>query len=481
MTLEINMNNKSHFIASVFLTVAVTASAAPPSWPQFRGPNGAGVAASGERPPAVFGPTTNLLWKIESPSGASSPCIWGDKIFLTGFADDKLEVLCLRRADGAMLWRKPVKVEKLEAFMPRLGSPAASTCATDGKRVVSYFGSFGLLCHDFDGKELWNAPLPLPKQKEDFGSGTSPIIHNGLVYLLRDEDGPGAGLYAFDLRNGKQVWRASRKDFRVSFGSPVVWDGCVVVIGDVRVKGYDLKTGAERWVVRGIAAYPCTSPTVGADGNLYVATWSPNSSNERNMPTFDDLLGKFDKDKDGKLSREELSGGGFKDFFDVNDKNHDGFWESEEWMAGYNFMLRGKNAVLAIKPGGKGDISDTHVVWTQERGAPYVSSPLAYDGRVFMVKDGGLASCYEAKTGKVLFEKERLNAEGNYYASPVVADGKIFIGSDRGMLVVLSATDKLEILATNDLGESLSATPAIVENKLYIRTAQHLWAFGAQK
>lgn len=423
----------------------------------------------------------HLLWKTELPSGASSPVVAGDRIFLTGFAAGKLVTLAVHRSDGSVAWKHEVTPEALEAYFQKLGTPAASSCTTDGTRVVSYFGSHGLLCFDLEGKVLWENKLPMMQTKDGFGTGSSPILHDGLVYLLRDEDGPGNGLYAFDVLTGKEVWKQARKDFRVSFGSPVVWDGALVVIGDTRAKGYDLKTGADRWVVRGLAAYPCTSPTVGGDGNLYVATWSPGTTAEP-MPTFDMLLKGLDKDGDGKISFAETEGSGLRDFFAVQDKNKNGFIEREEWEGGLNFMKRGKNVVLALKPGGSGDITETHVLWSNEKGAPYVASPLYYKGRLFIVKDGGLATLYEAPSGNLLYDKQRLGTAGDYYASPVLAGNRIYCAATSGVLLELDpeAVDAPKVLSKIDLGEQLSASPAFVENKVYIRTKEHLWAFGAK-
>jgi outer membrane protein assembly factor BamB len=198
------------------------------------------------------------------------------------------------------------------------------------------------------------------------------------------------------------------------------------------------------------------------------------------MPSFDDFLKQLDTDKDGRLSRAEVNNSGFRDFFDIQDKNRSGFIEREEWEEGLKFNARGKNVVLAIKPGGRGDITGTHVLWSNERGAPYVSSPLFYEGRLYLAKDGGLLTAYEAATGKLLFEKQRLGVEGEYYASPVGAGGHIYLASLRGKVVVVKGGDKLKVAATNDLGASIAATPAVVESKLYIRSEKHLWAFGAK-
>ena len=468
----------------LILSLLLAASAASgaqttsPMWPQFRGPR-FDNNFPGQQPPAEFGPERGVAWKREIPSGQGSLCIVNDRIFLTAFdGKDTLETLAVGRRDGAIVWRRGVKPERLEDYLVKLGTPASSTCASDGKRVITYFGSFGLLCHDVDGQELWRVPMPLPQTKDGFGSGTSPIVHDGVIYLLRDEDGPGQGLYAFDVKTGKQLWKRKRDGFRVSFGSPVIWDGSVVVIGDLRVKGYDPKTGTDRWVVRGLAAYPCTTPGPGSDGNLYVATWSNGSSNERNMPEWKVFLASMDKDKDGKLSNADADGTWLADFFSTFDQNKSGFIEPEEWQSSVDFMARGKNVVLAIKPGGRGDITETHVLWSNEKGAPYVASPLFHDGRLYLVKNGGLLTVYEGATGKLLVDKERLGVPGDYYASPIAVGEKIFIASQSGVIVSLKPGDKPEVLTKANLGESISATPAVVENTFYVRTANHLWAFG---
>lgn len=136
--------------------------------------------------------------------------------------------------------------------------------------------------------------------------------------------------------------------------------------------------------------------------------------------------------------------------------------------------------MVAIRPGGAGDITGTHVAWKQTRGLPYVPSPLCYRGRVYLVKSGGLVSCFEARTGRPFYQEERLGALGDYYASPIAADGRIYAASQNGVVVVLDDGEALNVLARNDLGEGIMATPAIVEGRLYVRTLTHLWAFGRQ-
>ena len=228
-------------------------------------------------------------------------------------------------------------------------------------------------------------------------------------------------------------------------------------------------------MVRGLCAYPCTMPAAGADGNLYLSTWSSGSANEPN-PDFDQLLAQWDTNKDGQLSQAELSKSWLKDFFGIMDDNKNGFLDREEWQDIQTYM--GKNVVLCLRPGGKGDITETHVAWQNQRGASYVVSPLAYEHRLFLVKDGGMATCYETETGKLLYEKQRLGADGEYFASPILAAKRIYVCSARGVVTVVDAeASALKVLARNPLGEGISATPAILDRDIYIRTASALWAF----
>jgi outer membrane protein assembly factor BamB len=149
-----------------------------------------------------------------------------------------------------------------------------------------------------------------------------------------------------------------------------------------------------------------------------------------------------------------------------------------EWQMMAEMFVKAGNAVLAIRPGGKADVTTSHLAWKSTRSLPYVCSPVYYQGRLYTVKNGGLASCYEAKTGKAHYQDERLEAGGDYYASLVAGGGKIFAASQKGLVVVWEAGDELKVLARNDLSEQVMATPAIADSKLYIRTEGHLYAFG---
>jgi outer membrane protein assembly factor BamB len=469
-------------LALAFVALCVTvhsAIAAEMWWPQFRGPNCSGVSETA-RPPAAFGPGTNELWKVAMPGGMSSPVVWNDRIFLTAFDAGKLEVHCYARKDGRQLWKRAVTAEKLEEFHSTEGSPAASSCATDGQRVVSYFGSYGLICHNFAGKELWRHPLPLAETAGGFGTGGSPALVDGLVVLNRDMI-RGCTLLAVDLKTGKRAWETARPDVQQSYGSPIFWqhDGLkeIVMSGSLKLKGYDVKTGAERWSLSGMPSFTCTTP-VAADGLLFFAGWAPGKG-DAPMPTFEQTAANFDKNKDGAITPDEVKGTPLESFFRAQDINGDGRLTAEDTDAMKSMMTKGENVLVAVRPGGKGELSPGSIAWKQTRGLPYVPSPLYYQGRVYLVKDGGMASSYDGKTGAIAYQQERLNALGNYYASPVAADGRIIVASLDGKVTVFAAGGETpKILHQVDFKERIAATPALVQNQIYIRTPTTLYAFG---
>jgi outer membrane protein assembly factor BamB len=464
---------------SAALLVAFPCLARQEGWPQFRGPNCSGVSETAH-PPSEFAPGTNQLWKATVPKGMSSPVVWGDRIFLTAFDEGKLEVQSYSRNDGKQLWNREVPVEKLEEFHATEGSPAASSCATDGHQVVAYFGSYGLICHDFEGKELWRHPLPIADTAGGFGTGCSPTLATGLVLLNRDML-KGCAILAVDLKTGKRVWETLRPDVTQSYGSAIVWTNNgveeVVMSGSIKIKGYHLKTGAERWSLTGMPSFTCTTPVLG-DGLLFFAGWAPGKGDSP-MPTFEEMAAGFDKNKDGAITPDEVKGTWLESFFRAQDFNGDGKITAEDLAAMKAMMAKGDNVLVALRPGGQGELSAKDVVWKQTRGLPYVPSPLYYRGQVYLVKDGGMVSCYNAKTGEAVYQQERVNALGNYYASPVAADGRIIVASLDGKVTVFAAGgQEPRILHQADFKERISAMPALVDGQIYFRTATALYAFG---
>ena len=473
-------------------------------WPQFRGPNGLGVAANGMKLPVQFGPDKNVLWKSSLPVGHSSPCIWGDRIFLTGFEPKtkKLETICLDRKDGAIVWRRAAPAEKIER-LHEVNTPASPTPAADGERVYVYFGSYGVVCYDFKGEEKWKQPLldhGLP-----WGSGASPIVAGDYVIVNAGHKSK-AGVMALHRKTGDKAWEKERSRggalFPGAWSAPVHYrhDGEdeVIVAGCDHLAAYNLEDGAERWRVRGLPPVSYSTPII--NGDLMYLTLTDQIGDPQNvvqLPSFEEFAKKYDKNKDGKISRDEVPDdftlvtrdrpdkiGNFiklKDMMGRFDRNQDGALDKEEWTAllaeTEQFRGRVQIAVVAIRLGGKGDVSKSHVVWQETKGVPEVPSPLCYQGRLYLVKERAIVSCLDPKTGKTLY-RERLGASGQCYASPVAGDGKIYIGTDTGWMVVINAGDKYEVLAKNNLREPIMATPALVDGKIYVRTEKHLYAFG---
>ena len=468
-------------VLSFGLSLCARCNAAEPRWPQFRGPHASGIS-DGDNPPTQFGPDSNVLWRVALPSGLSSPCIWGDRIFLTTFSEGKLATVCLSRSSGATLWQRTAPAEKIESFHPAEGSPATATPVTDGARLVVYFGSCGLMAYDLAGQELWRLTLPVARQVGDFGSGTSPVLGRDLVLLNRDQM-EGSELLAVDAKTGVMKWRADRSTFKSSFGTPTMWitDQAeeVVLPGALQMVSYDLKTGAERWRVSGLPSATCTTPVI-ADGLLFFAGWSAGKG-DAPLPKFDVLREQEDKNHDGVIASDEAKSPMVKTLFATLDTNHDQRLSQNEWDAFVAAVMKGENVVMAVRPGGHGDVSESHVVWKYSRGLPYVPSPLVYRGNIYFVRDGGMLTCLNAATGAPAYEQERVGAPGSYYSSPVAANGVIYLCSVNGVVTSVRAGPKFEVLANNGLQERIAATPAIGDDTLYVRTEKNLYAFKSRR
>jgi outer membrane protein assembly factor BamB len=463
------------------LFICALAFITPPAsanWPQFRGPGGLGIGTG--TPPLEVGPETNVKWKVEVAQGHSSPCIWEEKIALTALDAGTLFTLCLDKRTGRELWRKSVPAQKVESTH-RIGSPASPTPCTDGSRVYAYFGSYGVLAYDWSGREVWSKALPAPVV--EFGTGSSPIVVDGKVILVADGD-IGGYILALDAVTGAEVWRVDRSEFRRGFSSPFVWryEGReeLVVAGALWVRGYDLKTGKQLWSARGMARVSNATP-IAADGLLLVSSWNIGGDEDDRveMEPFESFALANDADKNGTLSLSEFPSGKVKERFSQMDANKDGLVTREEYEHMRAMFAKAVNQLFAIKPGGRGDITETHVAWRVSKQLPYVSSPVAVQGRVFTMKNGGLASCYETLSGAPVYQGERVDAPGDYYSSAVAVGNRIYITSQKGVMTVLDTSgESLKIVSRNELQGAVFASPAIVDGVIYLRTDKHLFAFG---
>jgi outer membrane protein assembly factor BamB len=460
-----------------------TALAASPaegdSWPQFRGRNAAGVALASDPLPAQIGPETNVLWKTPLPPGHSSPVVHGDRIYVTAVRGEQLLTIALDRATGRVLWEDEAPHETLEAIH-RIGSHAQPSPATDGQLVVSFFGSSGLSCYDREGKLIWRRRMG-PFNNE-FGAGTSPILVDDWIVLCQDHD-TGSFLMALDKRTGETVWKTDRSEFPRNYCTPILWeaDGSrqIVVAATLRVAGYDLATGQELWTVWGLSRAVCVTPVVGDDGTLFVAGWSAGGdANERiALDPIDTFFPSNDADGNGTLEEPEVPDGPVKPRFLQVDRDKSGSITRAEYDYYRGLFDQARNVVLAIKPGGRGDVTETHVAWEYDRYVPFCASPLFYAGHLFTIKDGGILNCLEAGTGEPA-RQERIAATGEYYSSPVGGDEKIYLANSKGELTVISGRGDWEVLSTAEFGEDVYATPAIAGGWIYFRTAGHLYCFG---
>jgi outer membrane protein assembly factor BamB len=461
-------------------------------WAQFRGPNGSGVSLEKKRLPVHFGPAKNVAWKTPLPSGHSSPCLWNERIFLTAFHEDaqKLETLCLDRANGKILWRKTAPAKVIEK-VHKISSPAAPTPATDGERVYVYFGSCGLLCYDLNGKVLWQKELPIPSTKT-FGTGTSPAVIGDLVVL--NGQGEGLPLRAVHRKTGAPAWDAAF--IGAGYSVPVLWrhDGIeqIIVQSRTRLTSFNLN-GTMRWSIEGMPLDAITTPVLG-DGHLFVNFTTPGGdAQDRTLMSFDDALAKYDKNKDNKLTLDELpkdlvfidrgvgyagtEGGDITIDRLIEIKKLPKELSRELWEKLRHPKVEGGSGLMAFRPGAKGVVERKDRVWSTNKNLPEVPSPLYYRGNLYLFRKGGIASCLDARTGKELAKERLVPATGNYYSSPVAGDGKIYVAAESGMLFVIEAGNDLKVLAPNNLGERIMATPAIADGTLYVRTERHLFAF----
>ncbi|MBM3888838.1 MAG: hypothetical protein FJ388_06890, partial [Verrucomicrobia bacterium] len=494
------------FLLAVSLLAAAVCGAATETenWPQFRGPNAAGISPD-RNLPVELSPTNNVCWKTVVPPGNSSPCIWGDNIFLTAFVEKKrLVVLCVNRGDGRIRWERDVPAERIESVHPTAGSPASATPATDGERVYVFFGSVGVVCFGFDGRQVWKHALGPFTYTLGWGAASSPIVYRDSVIQICDNDGESS-LIALDKQTGRKKWRTPRPNIRAGYATPILWDADgqtqIVVGGSGRVCGYDADSGKELWHVEQPKSFVATTPVAsaqllfaaGVDWSVAVSDFR-SSEKPQKKPNWDMLFANHDGNRDGKVSHDEIPRMK-KEAFDRIDTNHDGFLTREELDADFyrqqkqpppptepppSATTQTGNVVMAIRPGGQDDATATHVAWRVPSAAAYVPSPLLYENHLYVIKEGGILSCFDPATGKLL-NRQRLAASGNYYASPVAADGKIYIVSEKGKVTVLSAGPEPKVLSQSALDERCLATPAIAAGRLYVRTENNLFCFGSQR
>jgi outer membrane protein assembly factor BamB len=467
----------------LILPVLAAALSLASEWPQFRGPNATGVSEEA-RLPIEFGPDLNVVWKTALPPGNSSPAIAGAKIFLTAVEQNKLFTIALERSTGRILWRRESPRPRVQVIERPANGPVSATPATDGQNVFAFFADFGLLAYGPDGNELWR--MPLGPFSNPFGHGASPILTGDTLLMNCDQD-IGSFLLAIDKKSGRVLWRTERPHAQRGYATPVLYQPPggslqVLVAGSYRLSGYDLRTGKEIWWIRGLPWQVKPTPVVAGDV-VYFATFSAESDpgQQEVVPPFEEALAKWDVNKDGKLSKDEIPDRRVKSRFDEYlDLDRTGFLEERDWRQ-FQERRQGESSVRAYRLGGQGDVTESHFLWKNPRSLPNVPSPLFYRGVLYTLKEGGILTSFDTKTGAIVKQGRLPGALGDYFASPIAVDGHIYAASEEGKIAVIKAGAQWELLRVNDMKDGCKATPAIVDGKMYVRTYGALYCFARKE
>jgi outer membrane protein assembly factor BamB len=466
-------------------------------WPQFRGPEGSGVASKDARPPVKF-EDKNLKWETSLPLGFSSPVIWDNKIFLTGFVEDKKELItiCLNRNDGIILWQKSIIPDTLEKSHS-VSNPAQTTVVTDGERVITYFGSCGLICYDMEGEVQWK--YPKPSVKFIYGNASSPII-TGDKMILIDDEGSDRYLLAIDKTTGKEIWKT---DFQLDTligwagnATPIIYQDNIIVHRVGEVAAYSISDGSYIWGYK-ILTEASSSPIVAGNRILVNCWYNLSDETERpRLPDYVELLQKYDSNNNGTISKPELpdnlmvyqrpeisdiekTSASVKSFFAGLDENGDKEIDRKEWNAILDLLgnFYKPSGLIAINPNSRGQLPDSAIQWRITKNISEVPTPIYYRGRAYMIKDGGIITCINPGTGAILYQT-RIGNPGACLASPVAANGLLYIFGYNGKLKILKAGDKINIVGEHDFKESIAASPAIIGRTIYIRTRSKLMAYS---
>ena len=390
-------------------------------WTRFRGPNGTGISQAKGIP--ISWTEQEYRWRVEIPGQShSQPVIWGRRLFLTTAMEIGKEraLLCLDKDSGKELWRRTYT---LPTHRPgnRNASYANASPVVDGDRVIACFVSrdhFWVRAFDHEGNEQWSHDLgPFESQH---GHGASPIIHENRVIVTNDQDGDSF-VIAFDVATGKQLWKTPRRP-------------------------------APTFTAYGT---PCLNPRSGAEPELLL------SSQSHGISSLDPATGEPNWEAPVYRIRVVASP-----------------VVAGDVVVGSCGQAGGAgNYLAAVKLGGKGDVSKTHVAYTLRKGTPYVPTPLFHDGKLYLISDGGIATAIEPLTGREIWT-ERLRAE--FFGSPVLIDGKIYCASTKGEMLVLATGDSFELLARNPIGEGTHSTPCVDGGRIYVKTFTHLVSIGAK-
>lgn len=412
-------------ISLIFIVTALSLTpVAAENWPQWRGP-----ALNGTSPeknlPVRWSATENISWRLALPSwGGSTPIIWGERIFLHVAEGDDLFLWSVERKQGTVVWKKRLGGGNVKMRKHNMSSPSP---VTDGQGVYVMTGTGILKGFAFDGRELWSRDI----QKDygqfglNWGYASSPLLHEDALYIQvlhgMNTDEPSY-ILRIDKRTGKTVWRVERPTKAISESPDAYTTPALLRYGktvEIVITGGDVVTGHD--------------PVSGKE------LWRSDGLNPDNNPYYRIVASPVIAD-------------------------------------GIIYAPTRVRPLLAFKPGGRGDVTKSHLLWTTPNG-PDVPTPVT-DGKYFyIVNDRGIVWCLDAKTGQELYGGQRI-APGTYSASPILVDGKIYVTNEDGMTSVLKAGPKFEVLAQNDLADYCLSSPAVSDGQIFIRTTKHLYCIG---
>jgi outer membrane protein assembly factor BamB len=483
------------FLSLASVAALFTAAAIADDWPQFRGPNCTGISQTKKSLPTEFSDTKNVRWSNDVGDGVGCPVVAAGRVFVSGMvSENKVGLFAFDAASGKELWQRAWDTGDLPE-VHKTNSHSSTTPAADAQRVYFYFSTVGLVAVDAkSGADVWHKKLPTPFFVFKWGPAMSPTLYKDKVLFVQDDDLYPA-FYAFDKETGKQVWKDDRNDMAVNYSHPVICQteqGDEIVVGGTGLLvGYDPDSGERLWKSKVLLRNIKTTP-VSQNGTIYVSLQSGGIANQWLATADQSETG----DNDGKLSKAEMQAfvgdktkipeSFYKKTFDRGDVNKDGFLEGEEldkaFLSPDNFAGAAFDAeeaadeyVLAVRGGGRGDVTKSHLLWKHKtKYTDHIVSPFVLDGRMLLVKGGGISTLFETKSGGPLPMAKRIPNTSEYFASPIYGDGKIYIAGENGVVVVLNNSEKYEVLGKNDMGDSIVATPAIAGDSLFIRTRSKL-------
>ncbi|MBM3794088.1 MAG: hypothetical protein FJW31_08455 [Acidobacteria bacterium] len=448
------------------LALLLACVAGAEDWSRFRGPDGLGAAKDAGYPVEV-GAAQNLVWRTAVRAGKSSPVLSAKHVFVTSAEGGNLYTECFDRATGQRLWERAVE-QRHRDLANALNHPAAITPVVDRDgNVYSFFKDFGMVSYDPSGKLRWLAPLgPFVTS---MGLGASPVLAGGRVIVVADQL-EGSFVAAFDQRNGELRWKQSREEAE-SWSSPLAHGDRIYTVSRGMFGAYTAATGERTATLRGLASAIVASPILVNGDTIYAFGYGGE-------PTpFARTLTRLDKNGDGKLSPEEYGSDAFVHGIAKYIGNRDMIVTEDEWNLKQQ-AVGGPTCLFALRLGGPGGARE---LWRAGKGFNgVIPSPLFAAGAVWVVKNGGILTSYDAATGNTLHAGRVEGALGGYSSSPVLADGRIYLASEEGKIAVLQPKPdgQWDVLKVNDLDEPLYATPALSGGHLYVRSGVALYRFG---